>query len=112
MKFIFPSVYQELIYKRSYARWLDDEKRRENWDESVNRYRDYMIKRVVPSKQHEFKKACEAKRRMEVMGSMRAFWTAGPALDRCNSAGYNCAYTVIDKPRAFAEVLYILMNGC
>lgn len=37
--------------------------------------------------------------------------TAGPALDRDEVAGYNCAYLPIDHVRAFDEVLYILMCG-
>jgi ribonucleoside-diphosphate reductase alpha chain len=48
---------------------------------------------------------------LEVMPSMRALMTAGPALERENVAGYNCSYTPINHPRCFDEVLYILMNG-
>ena len=45
------------------------------------------------------------------MPSMRSMMTAGPALKKCNIAGYNCSYLPIDHPHAFDEVLYILMNG-
>ena len=48
---------------------------------------------------------------LEVMPSMRALMTAGKALDREHVSGYNCSYIPIDSPRAFDEVLYILMNG-
>lgn len=48
---------------------------------------------------------------LQVMPSMRAMMTAGPALKKCNIAGYNCSYLPIDHPHAFDEVLYILMNG-
>jgi ribonucleoside-diphosphate reductase alpha chain len=37
--------------------------------------------------------------------------TAGEALRRENVAGYNCAYVAVDNPRAFDEIVYILMNG-
>jgi ribonucleoside-triphosphate reductase len=47
----------------------------------------------------------------EVMPSMRALMTAGPALDRSHVAGYNCSFIPLDSPRAFDEALYILMNG-
>jgi ribonucleoside-triphosphate reductase len=109
----FPTPYQEFIYKRTYSRWLDDKQRRENWDETVDRYRDYFEPRVAifSPKVHEYLKAIEAVRNLQVMPSMRSLWTAGPALDADNIAGYNCAYTVIDKPIRFAEILYILMNG-
>ena len=48
---------------------------------------------------------------MEVMPSMRALMTAGEALDRDNVAGFNCSYITIDSPRAFDEMMYILMCG-
>jgi ribonucleoside-triphosphate reductase len=48
---------------------------------------------------------------LEVMPSMRALMTAGPALERDNIAGYNCSYIAIDHPRAFDEIVYILMCG-
>src|SRR3546814_5972448 len=49
--------------------------------------------------------------RSEVMPSMRALMTAGPALDRCNVAAYNCAYLPVDSPRSFDEAMYILLCG-
>lgn len=48
---------------------------------------------------------------LEVMPSMRALMTAGPALDRCNVPAYNCAYLPVDSPRSFDECMYILMCG-
>jgi ribonucleoside-triphosphate reductase (thioredoxin) len=48
---------------------------------------------------------------LEVMPSMRALMTAGKALDRDNVAGFNCSYLPIDHPRAFDEMMYILMCG-
>jgi ribonucleoside-triphosphate reductase len=112
----FSSVYQEFIYTRTYSRWLEDQKRRETWDETVNRYRDYFLEGCrgigkTAMTTALFMEACEAIRNLQVMPSMRALWTAGPALEVDNVAGYNCSYTVIDKPIRFAEILYILMNG-
>ena len=48
---------------------------------------------------------------LEVLGSMRALMTAGPALEREHVSGYNCSYLPVDSPRSFDECLYILMNG-
>lgn len=42
---------------------------------------------------------------------MRCLQTAGPALERDNIAGYNCAFRAIDDVRAFDEILYILTRG-
>jgi len=48
---------------------------------------------------------------LEVMPSMRAIMTAGKALDRDNTAAYNCSYLPIDDPKAFDEAMYILLCG-
>jgi ribonucleoside-triphosphate reductase len=53
----------------------------------------------------------EAIHDLEVMPSMRAMMTAGPALDRCNVGAYNCAYLPVDSPRSFDEAMYVLMCG-
>ena len=53
----------------------------------------------------------EAVINLDVMPSMRALMTAGPALDRDHTAGYNCSYIPIDSVRSFDEVMYILLCG-
>ena len=105
------SPYQEFIYKRTYARWLDDKGRRENWNETVERYADYFRKRVPEELLEDFMEAINSVYTLDVMPSMRALWTAGVALELENVSGYNCAYTVVESPRDLAEILYILMCG-
>jgi len=104
------STYQEFIYKRTYARWLEKEKRREEWPESVRRYIDFFKERF-PQFSNELEDVFSAIVEKAVMPSMRGLWTAGPALEREGICQYNCSFIQIDYPKAFAEVLYILMNG-
>lgn len=103
--------YQTYIHQSRYARYLDDKKRRETWEETITRYIDFMADaqpKVATILQKDIKQAMLD---MKVMGSMRALMSAGPALDRCHVAGYNCSYLTMDHPRAFSEVMYILMCG-
>ena len=111
-----PTEYQSFIHMSRYSRWLEEEGRRETWSETVGRLISYFknhmstnYKGVIKNK--EWDEIEEAILSLEVMPSMRALMTAGGALDRENIAGYNCSYIPIDSPRAFDEVLYILMNG-
>ncbi len=110
-----PTQYQEYIHLSRYSRWLEDEGRRESWEETVTRYYDFFEEHL--EEQHgyklngERKELEEATLNLEVMPSMRSIMTAGPALKRDNIAGYNCSYIAIDRITAFDEVLYILMNG-
>ena len=106
----FPSYYEEVIYKTRYARWNEEANRREHWDETVHRLVCYYADKTSLT-ENEAQGLAAAIRNLEVMPSMRSLMTAGPALERCNVAGYNCAYLVCDSPRAFDEAMYILMCG-
>ena len=116
MNNLLPTPYQEFIHKSRYARWIEDEGRRENFDETVDRYIGFMSDHlkdkfdyVLPDSDIEDLR--EAILNLEIMPSMRAMMTAGPALARDNICGYNCSYIPVDSPRAFDECMYILMCG-
>lgn len=102
--------YEKFIYKSRYARWNEELGRRENWDETVKRYCDF-FKNREGGEHFPYEEVYNAIHNMEVMPSMRALMTAGPALERDNIAGYNCSFIPIDSLRAFDEIMYILMCG-
>lgn len=93
-----------------YARWVDELKRRETWEETVVRLVDY-YKAAAHLDDDIAEEIFQAVYKLEVMPSMRALMAAGPALDRCKVAAFNCAYLPVDHPRAFDEAMYILMCG-
>jgi ribonucleoside-triphosphate reductase len=111
-----PTDYQNFIALSRYARWKDDEQRRETWSETVTRYFDYMAGHLRDNCNYKLSDSLrgeleEAVLNIAVMPSMRALMTSGPALDRCHVGGYNCSYVPVDSPRAFDETMYILMCG-
>ena len=101
--------YQTYIHKSRYARWVSELGRRETWEETVTRYCDFWKNRFPDTFPYE--DIHKAILNLEVMPSMRALMTAGPALERDNIAGYNCSYIAVDDVRAFDEAMFILMNG-
>ncbi len=103
-------AYSDYVFKSRYARMLPDKQRRENWDETVDRYISF-FKTKYKSKDVPWDDLREAIFNHEVMPSMRALMTAGPALAKDNVAGYNCAYVALDSSRVFDEIMYILMCG-
>ena len=116
MNNMLPTPYQQFIHKSRYARWLDTEQRRENWDETVYRYTNFMRDHV--KRKHNFTLSDDdmfdieqAIIGQEIMPSMRGMMTAGSALERDNICGYNCSYIPVDSPRSFDECMYILMCG-
>ncbi len=111
-----PTPYQSFIHLSRYSRWLEEEGRREGWDDTVTRYMDFfkghlektLSYKMSPAVYGEVKSAIL---NLEVMPSMRCLMTAGDALKKDMVAGYNCSYVAINRVRAFDEILYILMCG-
>lgn len=103
-------LYQQYIHKSRYARYLPEEQRRETWEETVNRYLNYWCDRAELN-EFDQSEIFQSIHELDVMPSMRALMTAGEALDRDNVAGFNCSYLPIDHPKAFDEMMYVLMCG-
>jgi len=105
-----PTDYQSFIHKSRYARWLDKEGRRENWGETVSRYMDNIIYPLAGNDSY-IKDIEQAILGLEVMPSMRAMMTAGPAAMRDNVSMYNCSYIAVDNIVAFDEAMFVLLCG-
>ena len=107
--------YENFIALSRYARWLQEENRRETWGETVDRYFDFMTRHLAGMNYFPDQKLInEVKQAVldrNVMPSMRSVMTAGAALDRDHVAGYNCSFVPVDNPRSFDETMYILMCG-
>jgi ribonucleoside-triphosphate reductase len=125
-----PTDYQSFIHTSRYARWLEEEGRRENWDETVQRYIKNVVYKAFPHNpertwqgrpltQEELafdwgkveREIRDSILGLEVMPSMRAMMTAGPAATRDNTCMYNCSYLPVDDPKSFDEAMFILLCG-
>ena len=107
-----PTDYQAFIHTSRYARWLEEENRRETWGETVHRYMKKVVSPLTFASDLEaYEQIEQAILGLEIMPSMRALMTAGPALDRDNTAGYNCSYLPVDDPKSFDEAMFILLCG-
>lgn len=108
----FKNPLAELVYYRTYSKWIDAEGRRETWIETVDRYMDFMKKnlgkKLTPA---EYKEVRDTVLRQEAMPSMRLVQFAGPAAERTNVCAYNCSYTAPASLRDIAEIMYVSMCG-
>tara|TARA_B110000977_G_scaffold190715_1_gene261853 strand:- start:1031 stop:2929 length:1899 start_codon:yes stop_codon:yes gene_type:complete len=101
--------YQAFIHKSRYAKYFDG-KGRESWGQTVERYMDNVVRKVTGDSSY-IRDIEQAILNQDIMPSMRAMMTSGPALDRDNTAGYNCSYLPVDDPKSFDEAMYILLCG-
>ena len=115
-KYNLMSEYQHFIHLSRYSRWLDDNGRREIWDETVTRYMDFFVEHLETNQKYKmsqniYNDVKDNIIRLKVMPSMRALMTSGEALKRDNLCQYNCSFIHADKIRCFDEMLYVLLNG-
>ena len=111
MKKMFKNEVAEFIYKRTYSRWLEDENRREDWPETIERFIDFIISERPDIPEKTQGKIRKYMTEFAVMPSMRFLWAAGPAAKADNTCIYNCSFAKINSVEAFAECLYVLMCG-
>ena len=109
MSNLLPTDYQSFIHQSRYAKYIDG-KGRESWGETVGRYVDNVVRPVLGNDSwvNQIEQAILS---LDVMPSMRAMMTSGAALDRDNTAGYNCSYLPVDDPKSFDEAMFILLCG-
>lgn len=110
-RFPNPSQYYQLISK--FARWREQDKRRETWREACDRVMNWFRTDLprVRLTEDEWRELDDSLYGLETCCAMRVVQMAGPALERCHVAAFNCAYTPIDSFRSFAELFYVLMSG-
>ena len=106
-----PTDYQTFIATSRYARWLEDEGRRETWGETVDRFMKNVVQDRLCDDPDTYMDIEEAILNLSVMPSMRAVMTAGPALHRDNTCAYNCSYLAVDNVKSFDEAMFILLCG-
>ena len=108
---MFKNEVSEFIYKRTYSRWIDEEKRREEWPETIERFLSFLISKNTDIPDKTISKIRKYMSEFAVMPSMRFLWAAGPAAKFDNTCIYNCAFSKINCIESFSECLYILMCG-
>jgi ribonucleoside-triphosphate reductase len=105
----------DYIHIAKYSRYRDDLGRREVYSETVDRVKEMHLRKFLHLGE-EFARQIEEAfgfvYRKEVLPSMRSMQFGGAAIEKHNARSYNCSFGPIDRPRAFAEALYLLLCGC
>lgn len=108
----FQNQLAEYVFYTTYSKWLPEEGRRETWVEAVSRYLNFMKQNLQEKiTDDEIAELRENMLRMNVVGSQRLLWSAGPAADKSNVCAYNCAFVAPSKWQDFGEIMYILACG-
>jgi len=108
----FRNPLSEFVYYRSYAKWIEEEGRRETWIETVDRYINFMKGKLGDKlKESEYQDVREAILKQEAMPSMRLLQFAGAAAEKTNVCAYNCSFVAPSCFQDFGDIIYISMCG-
>ncbi|OGI74594.1 ribonucleoside-triphosphate reductase [Candidatus Nomurabacteria bacterium RIFCSPHIGHO2_02_FULL_41_18] len=108
----FKNPLAEFVYYRTYAKWKEEEGRRETWIETIDRYIDFMRDNINGKlTEDEYAEIRETILKQEAMPSMRLLQFAGKATRRTNVCAYNCSFIAPRSFQDFAEIMYISMCG-
>ena len=108
----FRNSLGEFVYYRTYSRWIDEEKRRETWIETVDRYMTFMKENLGKKLSNtEYNDVREGILNHQAMPSMRLLQFAGPASKKTNVCAYNCSYIAPESFQDLSEIMYISMCG-
>lgn len=103
-------ILSSLIVFSKYAKYIPQLKRRETWDEIVDRYVNMLCKKYPHLHNEIIDNSLFIKEKM-VLPSMRALQFAGPAMEVNHARGYNCCYLPVDSIHAFSETMFLLLGG-
>jgi ribonucleoside-diphosphate reductase alpha chain len=102
----------DFTFKQTYARYLREHGRRENWEEAVARmmstHRSFYADKGIDTELAQIEQAIKEKR---ILGSQRALQFGGDAILEKHWRIYNCTSSFCDRPRFFAEALWLLLCG-
>ena len=108
----FRNPLSEFVYYRSYAKWIEEEGRRETWIETIDRYMNFMKGKLGNKlKESEYEEVRVSILKQEAMPSMRLLQFAGQAAEKTNVCAYNCSFVAPSKFQDFGEIIYISMCG-
>ena len=104
----------DYTFVSKYARWIPEKKRRETWNEAVDRVKQMMLEKYAdkPDVLPEIEWAYEQMRKKKVLGSQRALQFGGSPIFKHNARMYNCIVSFCDRTRFFQECMYLLLCGC
>ena len=103
-------ILSSLIVYMKYARYLPEKKRRETWQEIVDRYCQMHMEHF-PLLVEEIKQAKQFISDKKVLPSMRGLQFAGKAIEVSPNRSYNCSALAIDHWEAFSEIMFLLLGG-
>ena len=104
-------ILSDLTVHMKYAKYLENENRRETWEELVDRNKAMHIKKF-PDLKDEIENCYKLVYSKKILPSMRSLQFGGRPIEISPNRLYNCSYLPIDHIDSFSETMFLLLSGC
>lgn len=104
-------ILSDVVVFSKYSRYLPELKRRETWQEIVDRNKAMHLKKF-PQLSDLIEETFHFVYEKKALPSMRLLQFSGKAVEVNNARGYNCCFIPIDDVLAFSETMFLLLSGC
>lgn len=104
-------ILSQVTVFNKYAKYIPELKRRETWEELVERNIAMHVRKFPQLKDEIQKVYKEFVLPKHVLPSMRSLQFAGLPVDLNNSRMYNCSFMPIEHIASFSETMFLLLGG-
>jgi len=104
-------ILSDITVHMKYAKFSEQNSRRETWDEIVERNMQMHIKTYPQLKDEIIDVYTHFVKTKKVLPSMRSMQFGGKPIEISPNRVYNCAYMPIDTHIAFSEAMFLLLGG-
>lgn len=103
-------ILSKVTIHSKYAKYLSQNRKRENWTEIIGRNKDMHLNKFQSLKE-DIDWAYNFVYEKKVLPSMRSLQFAGKPIELSPNRMYNCCYAPIEDIEIFAEAMFLLLGG-
>lgn len=110
-KDVSQDALSDITVYQKYAKYIEEEQRKESWEEICDRNAKMHIKKYPQLEDEIIQVYKDFVLTKKVLPSMRSLQFAGQPVEINNSRQFNCSFLPMDHPVAFAEIMFLLLGG-
>ena len=107
------AILSDITVHMKYARYLNEQNRRETWNELIERNKQMHLKKYgkIEGYTELIETAYKMVEEKKILPSMRSLQFGGKSIEVAPNRIYNCAYLPVDSLESFSESIFLLLGG-
>ena len=107
------AILSDITVHMKYARYLNEQNRRETWNELIERNKQMHLKKYgkIEGYTELIETAYKMVEEKKILPRMRSLQFGGKSIEVAPNRIYNCAYLPVDSLESFSESIFLLLGG-